>query len=147
MLKLNASYSKKVPVPDQEYSSQSYHAAVECELSDGLSANEIQERIHNVFETVRQSVENELTGKHPVQQEVVTLPPQQVQPRQKSTGSTNDNGKATTRQIKFITDLAGRRGLTLDKLDDTVERLFQVHGIYELNRKQASKLVDQLKAA
>ena len=36
MLKLNASYSKKVPA-GEEYSSQSYHTSVEVELPDGLS--------------------------------------------------------------------------------------------------------------
>ena len=36
MLKLNASYSKKVPA-GEEYSSQSYHASVEVELPDGLA--------------------------------------------------------------------------------------------------------------
>ena len=54
MLKLNASYSKKVPA-EGEYSSQSYHASIECELPDGLNANQLQERIHDTFELVRQS--------------------------------------------------------------------------------------------
>ena len=36
MLKLNASYSKKVPA-EGEYSSQSYHASIEVELPDGLT--------------------------------------------------------------------------------------------------------------
>ena len=35
MLKLNASYSKKVPA-EGEYTSQSYHASIEVELPDGL---------------------------------------------------------------------------------------------------------------
>ena len=35
MLKLNSSYSKKVPVEGQDFSSQSYHASVEVELPDG----------------------------------------------------------------------------------------------------------------
>ena len=34
MLKLNASYSKKVPA-EGEYTSQSYHASIEVELPDG----------------------------------------------------------------------------------------------------------------
>ena len=34
MLKLNASYSKKVPA-ESEYSSQSYHCTIEVELPDG----------------------------------------------------------------------------------------------------------------
>ncbi len=76
-----------------------------------------------------------------------TFPPQRVQPRQKLAARANDSAKATTKQIKLITDLAGRRGMTLDKLDDTVDRLFHVHGLYELNRKQASTMVDKLKVA
>lgn len=45
MLKLNASYSKKVPA-GEEYSSQSYHASVEVELPEGLSPDQLQARIH-----------------------------------------------------------------------------------------------------
>ena len=45
MLKLSTSFSKKVPVPGQEFSSQSYHAAVELELSDALKPDEVQARI------------------------------------------------------------------------------------------------------
>ena len=63
MLKLNTSYSKKVPVEGQEYSSQSFHASVEVELSDGMTAEQIKTRIHDTFELVRQSVESELNGK------------------------------------------------------------------------------------
>ena len=59
MLKLNASYSKKVPA-ETEYSSQSYHAQVEVELDGGLLDPKLNEKIHNVFEIVRNSVENEI---------------------------------------------------------------------------------------
>ena len=64
MLKLNASYSKKVPA-GEEYSSQSYHASVEVELPDGLSPDQLQTRIHETFDLVRNSVEAELHGKNP----------------------------------------------------------------------------------
>ena len=42
MLKLNASYSKKVPA-EGEYSSQSYHASIEVELPDGLTQDQLNE--------------------------------------------------------------------------------------------------------
>ena len=64
MLKLNASYSKKVPA-GEEYSSQSYHASVEVELPDGLSGEALQARIHETFDLVRNSVEAELHGNDP----------------------------------------------------------------------------------
>ena len=61
MLKLNASYSKKVPA-DTEYSSQSCHASIEVEIPDGLTAEQLQNRIHETFDLVRNSVETELHG-------------------------------------------------------------------------------------
>ena len=61
MLKLNASYSKKVPA-DGEYTSQSYHASIEVELPDGLSSEQLNSKIHETFEMVRNSVEAELHG-------------------------------------------------------------------------------------
>ena len=64
MLKLNASYSKKVPA-EGEYTSQSYHASIEVELPDGLSQEQLQGRIHETFAMVRESVESELHSKVP----------------------------------------------------------------------------------
>ncbi len=154
MLKLNGSYSKKVPVPGQDYSSQSYHASLECELSDGLSAKQIQERIHQVFDLVRQSVENELTGVcHDESRiELESKPALRIEPETEHNGNGNGNGrdtgeKATTKQVKFITDLAGRRGISLGDLEAEIRDSFHVRGIYDLTRKQASRLVDKLKAA
>ena len=154
MLKLNGSYSKKVPVPGQDYSSQSYHASLECELSDGLTAKQIQERIHQVFDLVRQSVENELTGHShtevPVQplKEAERKTSLRIEEKTEANGSGRDKSeKATTKQVKFITDLAGRRGISLDELQAEVRDAFHVRGIYDLTRKQASRLLDKLKAA
>ena len=62
MLKLTASYSKKVPVPESEYSSQSYHCCVEIEIAEGLSKDQLDSRIHETFAIVKNSVENELHG-------------------------------------------------------------------------------------
>ena len=62
MLKLNASYSKKVPA-DGEYTSHSYHASIEVELPDGLSSEQLNGKIHETFEMVRNSEETELHGK------------------------------------------------------------------------------------
>jgi len=52
MLKLDASYSKKVPA-EGEYTSQSYHASIEVELPDGLSAE-----LENEFLTLETVCEN-----------------------------------------------------------------------------------------
>ena len=74
MLKLNASFSKKVPA-EGEYSSQQYHCQIEVELPDGLNPQQLQEKVHNVFDFVRNSVETELHNNAPVQQPVQQMMP------------------------------------------------------------------------
>ncbi len=136
MLKLNASYSKKVPA-EQDFSSQQYHASVELELSDSLKPEELRQRIHDTFQLVRQSVETELNGKsagEPV-------------PAPKSNGKGGrSTEKASNKQIKFLTDLAVRNGHTLSDLNRDAAERFGVSGIYDLDRKQASRMIDELAA-
>ena len=98
MLKLNASYSKKVPA-EGEYSSQSYHASIEVELPDGLNQNQLQARIHETFEMVRNSVEAELHG-NTVSQHCGNTPKNTH--NQQGQGST----PASPKPIKFRLDLA-----------------------------------------
>ena len=78
MLKLNASYSKKVPA-EAEYSSQQYHCQVEVELPDGLTQDQIQGRIHETFMMVRDSVEAELQT---ARQTAPAIQPPQMPPPQ-----------------------------------------------------------------
>jgi hypothetical protein len=134
MLKLNASYSKKVPA-EQDFSSQQYHASVELELSDALKPEELQQRIHETFQLVRQSVETELNGK-PVQLGV----PEENAPAK----SPRKVEKASNKQIKFLTDLAMRCGYKLSDINRYAAERFDVSGIYDLDRKQASLMIDDM---
>ena len=135
MLKLNASYSKKVPA-DGEYTSQSYHASVEVELPDGLSQEQLQRRIHETFEMVRSSVEAELHGN--------TLN------QQGGNGAINtvNNGQqgstpASPKQINYLLTLASRRGITPQQ----IAAQNNVANINQLSKKQCSTLIEQWKAA
>ena len=112
MLKLNASYSKKVPA-GEEYSSQSYHASVEVELPDGLTQELLQARIHETFDLVRNSVEAELHGNvprnhegYPVAEERKTAPQ-----GNRAAGRQNDV-PASPKQLSYLLDLARQRGVT-----------------------------------
>ena len=134
MLKLNASYSKKVPA-DGEYTSQSYHASIEVELPDGLSAEQLNGKIHETFEMVRSSVEAELHGKKTavqvnVVQQNTAKPPQ---------GST----PASPKQINYLLTLASRRGITPQQ----IAAQNNVANINQLSKKQCSTLIEQWKAA
>ena len=135
MLKLNASYSKKVPA-EGEYTSQSYHASIEVELPDGLSQEQLQSRIHETFEMVRNSVEAELHGNNVNQQGGNA--PQNIQ-KQPVQGST----PASPKQINYLLTLASRRGITPQQI--AIQN--NVADINQLSKKQCSALIEQWKNA
>ena len=135
MLKLNASYSKKVPA-DGEYTSQSYHASVEVELPDGLSQMELQSRIHETFEMVRNSVEAELHGNAPANHG--SYVPQETQNQ-----SLLNNPPASPKQINYLLTLASRRGITPAQ----IAAQHHVASVDQLSKKQCSALIEQWRNA
>lgn len=147
MLKLNASYSKKVPVQGEEYSSQSYHCSVEVELSDKLEPTDIQQKIHETFTLVRDAVDTELHGTTPARA-TPGRPAVRVLPSQKNEpGNDRIATKASNRQIKYILDLAKSQGMGLSDVNTRCKEQFGVGTVYALDRKAASQFVDELKAA
>ena len=140
MLKLNAAFNKKIPVAGEQFSSQSYHCSVEVELSDAATPAQLQAKIAETFALVRDAVENELHGKPAAKPEPAaqTAKPEPAKP---------DTAKASNKQVKYLLDLAKGKGLTLSALNARVQDRFKVETVYDLARKDASKLVDELKAA
>ena len=153
MLKLNASYSKKVPA-DTEYSSQSFHASVEVELPDGLTQDQLNAKIHETFDLVRESVETELHGNN---QQQASLPAQaqnmQSQPGlydspaqnttkpayNKKNGTTSD-APASPKQVKYLLDLARQYGVSPDQ----IKTKFNVPSLESLTKTQCSRAIDEL---
>ena len=143
MLKLNASYSKKVPA-GEEYSSQSFHASVEVELPDGLTQDQLQARIHETFDLVRNSVEAELHGNvprncegYPVAEERKTAPQ-----GNRAAGRQNDV-PASSKQLSYLLDLARQRGVT-------PQQIAAQHGVpdvRQLSKRQCSELINSWRAA
>ena len=134
MLKLNASYSKKVPA-ESEYSSQSYHASIEVEIPDGLSQDQLQTRIHDTFDLVRNSVENELHAKGFSSQESQNNASQGYPPAD----SKNDI-PASPKQVKYLLDLARTKGIMPNQLASR----FQVRDVQSLTKNQCSRLINEL---
>ena len=148
MLKLNASYSKKVPA-EGEYSSQSYHASIEVELPDGLTQDQLNGKIHETFALVRDSVEAELHGTAPANPEGSAPRIQQNQPRQgyrqgasnygKGKGPSQEDSAASPKQIKYLLDLARANGVTPQQ----ILTRFKVNALEELTRNQCSLAIDE----
>ena len=150
MLKLNASYSKKVPA-DTEYSSQSFHASVEVELPDGLSHEELNTKIHETFDLVRASVEAELHG-NAVPQPAQTSnaqsqpglydnPPQNAsKPTYGKKNGTTSDAPASPKQVKYLLDLARQYGVSPDQ----IKAKFNVPALESLTKTQCSRAIDEL---
>ena len=145
MLKLNASYSKKVPA-DTEYSSQSYHASVEVELPDGLTQEQLNAKIRETFALVRDSVEVELHNE-PVNTQTSNVPPLPIPPAQpqQNKPTYSKNGKpadafASAKQIKFLLDLARQNGYSPEQL----KARFNVPALEDLTKTQCSRAIDEL---
>jgi len=151
MLKLNASFSKKVPA-EQEFSSKGYSATIEIELPDGLSQEQLQGRIHDTFELVKSSVENEINGTVNTTPSEIHVPIQtnnNTRPYQDRNNSSNSNnysnhnkseGFASPKQVKYLCDLARTKNISLlGYLQD-----YGHAQPSELNRKECSSLIDMI---
>ncbi len=141
MIKLSTAFMKKVPVRGQEFSSQSFHASIELELSDALTPEQIGEKIHRTGEFLRNAVDKELEGAAPADsgKGATAFAGSGQQPQ--------GERKASNKQIKYLTDLAAERKLTLQDLNTDIHRRFGVESVYDLSAKQASALLDEMNGA
>jgi len=141
MIKLNASYSKKVPA-SEKYSSESYLACVEVELPTGASPQELQEEIHRTFQLVKESVEAEIAG------QVARDQAQEHQEQRHGHSRSNTaEGKASNKQIGYLLDLARARDIPLMQLNADVQTRFNAASVYELSRRDCSRLIDEFQRA
>ena len=139
MLKLNASYSKKVPA-EGEYTSQSYHASIEVELPDGLSQEQLNDKIHATFAMVRESVEAEL-GENNARKGTTSL--QEPAPQGNRAVGSSAGVPASPKQINYLLSLASRRGITPQQ----IAAQNNVANVDQLTKRQCSALIEQWKAA
>jgi hypothetical protein len=137
MIKLVASFSKKLPA-EVDYSSQSFLASVEVELP-GVEGSELQAKIHDTFNLVKQAVEDEING------QTATGTSQHKQRSQGQSGA-KDN-PASQKQISYLLDLGKAQEKPLSVLNAEANERFGVLSIYQLSRKDCSRYIEELKAA
>lgn len=148
MLKLNASYSKKVPAQG-DYTSQSYHVSLEVELPDGMSNEQIQSKIAETFALARESVEAELHPTQPVKTKFVPnqsqTPQQTSQNRntQSTQASLEDEPGASNKQVSFLNNLCKQQNIDIK----TLLSRFNLVNPFHLTKRQATQLIEELKAA
>lgn len=143
MLKISAHISKKVPLPDRQYSSQQFGASLEMEVSDGQSAEDVQERLRRLYATISRSIDEQITKVQPVVGQPTTSAASA--PRTATASASPVNGSkgtvATQAQQRAIFALCKSKGLAIS---ETVGR-FGATDVSNLSLKDASRLIDQIK--
>ena len=137
-IRLSASVCKKLP-DEQQYSSKSYLASVEIELPSNMSSEGLNAEIHRTYAQLEKAVNEQINGQ---------TAHNQGREQERSQGhSRASEGAASTKQISYLLDLGKAREKPLSVLNDEARQRFGVASIYELNRKDCSRYIEELKAA
>ena len=148
MIKLNAGFSRKVGEPN--YGSRGASVNVELEVESSLIGDPdgLMARIRKLFDIARQSVDAELANGSP-DVDRGTANREGNRHDNRSNGGRGGNGQQNTRyatssQVRAIKAICNRQGV--DPVRLASER-FRVDDLEELTLREASSLIDELKAA
>jgi len=152
MIRLSANLSKKVPLPGVQFSSQQYGAAMEIEVGDGDKPEAIKERIRELYSMLSNAIDEQIGGAS-AGQNIPTLPPSDTAPRN-GNGHSQTNGRAgratgngrrvtaTEAQCRAIHAICKSQGVDVN----TILPDYNVVRVEDLNVRDASRLIDELKA-
>ena len=141
MIKLNAGFSRKIGEPN--YGSRGASVNVELELESGLIGDPdgLMSRIRGLFDIARRSVDAELASE-PARGDGRAHASQHSR---RNNGQDQQNTRyATASQVRAISAICKRQGI--DAIRIASER-FRVDDLEELTLREASTLIDELKAA
>jgi hypothetical protein len=139
-IKINVGVNKKIGLPD--YGSAGSHCNIEIEADNSIldNAEQFLQRVKDAYEVARQSVELELSH-HRTGNATIAESTQQNEYRN------GDTRVASSKQQNFIASLVkGVKGLNWQTLDRYCTSKWGAN-TSQLTPKQASELIDDLKAA
>ncbi|HEY3324986.1 MAG TPA: hypothetical protein VGP72_31320 [Planctomycetota bacterium] len=159
MIRLEASLSRKLPLPGVQFSSQSFSAGISAEVSDADSPEVIKSKLQNLYALLDEAVNEQIaaaavpTVPVPPRNRVQNLQPaspppvaaQQTDGNGRTPKNGNGNGRricATEAQQRAIFAITKSLGLDLQ----SVLADYNVGEASQLSVKQASQVIDDLKS-
>lgn len=159
MIRLSASLSRKLPVPDIEFSSQSVSAGLEVEVSDSADGEEIAGKLKGMYALLDRSITQQIGTTAPVP--AVPAPRRSFLSEGDGNGSNGGgkngnghggngngngrrNGHASPAQVKACWAIAKDRGLSRDELAQLLQAEYNVEKPDDLSVKDASDLIGKL---
>jgi hypothetical protein len=154
-IKINVGVNKKIGLPD--YGSAGSHCNIEIEADNSIldNADQFLQRVKDAYEMARQSVEEELSHHRTGNDTSQTRSHSKAEPQQRQDyrndnyRSDNNSGNriASSKQQNFIASLVKAvKGLEWATLDKYCTSKWGTN-TSRLSPKQASELIDDLKAA
>lgn len=154
MIKISASLSQKRPLPGVDYSSCQIAAGMEIEVSDGDGPDAVRERIAQLYQLLNDSINQQFAETAQSHGNGGNNNGQRTAARRtqgngaRSSGNNGGNGRSsratTATQAQQRAVFAIARSLDLD-VGDVVSD-YGVADVRDLTVKQASELIDDLKA-
>ena len=158
MIKLSANVSKKVPVPDVEYSSQNFSAGMEIEVGSDTSKSELKEKFRSLYQLLADSIQEQIRDAGMEASEGQrTHQPQMAGARAGGNGGNGHGGNgeshggngsgrtATEAQVRAIYAIARDRGYSDGELREMLATRFGAHHPTDLSLSDASAAIDNLK--
>ncbi len=152
-IKLSANYSKKLGLP--QYSSHSFSASVEVELTD---ITQVEAEIQKLYALLQQSVDQEIqhpgfvpeangNGHHQQQNgrtyQINGNARQQSNGQRQQPQAVGDVWNCTDGQKSFISRIVHDNKLDKQEVEDLSQQLFGI-GVKQINKMQASQLIEDL---
>ena len=148
MIKLTANVSKKVPMPDLQFSSQQYSAGMEVEVASGASGEEIQKRLNALYALLEESIDEQIQvcqAKSRAEEDTASHGNGRAKGSKQSGPGGNGVRPATKAQVKAIYAIAREQGCTDQDIERIVSESFGTKAPEELSIGQASEFIDALK--
>jgi len=149
-LKLIANYSKRLGLPG--YSSHQFSVCVETEIG---SIDDVEEESTRLYQTLQQSVDEEIQNTGFVPDQGYGISEQGARNGHSNgngSGKGNHNGHSngdawacSDKQRELILKLVDEHHLDKEQVDETSQQMFGA-GVKELNKLQASGLIDRILA-
>ncbi|MDP8218974.1 MAG: hypothetical protein P9M03_09640 [Candidatus Theseobacter exili] len=135
MIKLNGSVSRKVPIPGQEFSSQSFSAGMEAEVGNDASQDEIRAKIKEMYSILESSVKEQISsnGVHlPEEKEPIS-----AHAEQRSNGGNGDitpNQKRLLEKLVKEQEIFGKERIALLAIKSKSEATEVIKDLIERNK-------------
>jgi hypothetical protein len=136
MIKLYANVSRKVPIPSQEYSSQSFSAGMEMEKGNDATSEEIKATLQEMYDILEESVKEQILANGvPIPVEKTVAPKEPVENENNSNGSITPNQKRFLEKLLKEQQIFGKERIALLAIKTKSEATEAIKNLIERNKQ------------